>query len=133
MRTRFLTILLLFLFFAGCEKDEPQVNEKETIQLQEQTVDTTSTFTLESQKFKTEGRSGVTTSSLQTFVITFPSLSDFILNKRNTQIIGPNYDNELTYIYFPGDNTVEISHDALGAFEGVFTIRIWTDMLASVI
>jgi len=72
----------------------------------------------------------VTTNGMQTFVITFPSLSSFVLNRRNTQILGPNYDNELTYIYFPGDNTVEISHDALGAFEGVFSIRVWNQMLA---
>ncbi len=75
----------------------------------------------------------ITMVGMQTFRVTFPSLSTYILNKRNTQIIGPNYDNELTYVNFPEDNTVEISHDALGAFEGVFTIRIWTDMLASVI
>ena len=64
MRTRFLLLAILFFLFAGCEKDEPQVNEKETIQLQEQTVDTTSTFTLESQKFVSKGRSGVVPAGL---------------------------------------------------------------------
>lgn len=71
----------------------------------------------------------VTSVGIQTFKITFPSLIGYILNKRNTQIIGSNYDNELTYVYFPEDNTVEISHDALGAFEGIFSIRIIESLL----